>query len=117
MKKLCVKGWKIGLRFDPLIYYEDWKIGYKNLIDLIFENINVDYIHSISFGSLRFPIHIYKKIRLFYPGNKLLSQNLFKNKKVYSINKEIEDEMTTYCINLIKSKTETNLNYFTCSSY
>ena len=55
MKYLANKGWRIGLRFDPLIYCSNWKAQYAELFANIFKEIKEENIHSVSFGSLRFP--------------------------------------------------------------
>jgi spore photoproduct lyase len=55
MKKISDRGWKIGLRFDPLIYSEGWKEKYRELFEKIYSSIDDEKIHSISLGSLRFP--------------------------------------------------------------
>ena len=39
ISELASKGWKIGLRFDPLIHGENWKELYKELLENIYKNI------------------------------------------------------------------------------
>ena len=55
ISELASMGWKIGLRFDPLIHGENWKILYSNLFENVFKNIDRKVIHSITLGPLRFP--------------------------------------------------------------
>ena len=62
MKKLALKGWRIGLRFDPLIHGKDWKKLYKELHLKVFESLPSESIHSISYGPLRFPKAMFKNI-------------------------------------------------------
>ena len=45
MKKLALRGWKLGLRFDPLIHGKGWKNLYTELIEKIFEDIPVEALH------------------------------------------------------------------------
>jgi len=97
IKKLSKIGWKIGLRFDPLIYGKNWKEHYKKLHEDIFNSINLENVHSISYGPLRFPSAMYKKIFNLYPDEKLFAGPFEKNQKVISYKKSIEEEMTQYC--------------------
>lgn len=64
-------GYKIGLHFDPLIYYTGWEKDYKELLDRIFTKINPKNIAWISLGSLRFTSELKTIIRRRFPQNKL----------------------------------------------
>ena len=55
IKQLAGAGWKIGLRFDPLIYTSDWQKLYSSLFSEIMEGLDPSMVHSISYGPLRFP--------------------------------------------------------------
>ena len=62
MTALAAKGWKIGLRFDPLIHGKNWKKSYQELFETVFVSVPLKSIHSVSFGSLRFPKQMFKNI-------------------------------------------------------
>ena len=100
ISELASKGWKIGLRFDPLIHGKNWKELYKELLENIYNNIYLDCLHSVSFGSLRFPKRMFKDIFKLYPNEPLFTSPLSLNNKVISYDFEIEEEMTSYCKNL-----------------
>ncbi len=100
ISELASKGWKIGLRFDPLIYGENWKKLYKELLENIYNNISSDCLHSVSFGTLRFPKRMFKDIYKLYPNEPLFTSPLSLNNKMISYDIEIEEEMTSYCKNL-----------------
>ena len=117
LKQLTSLGWKIGLRFDPLIYNNNWKISYKELIKTILDEINTNYLHSVSFGSLRFPKQIFHTISNMYPGDELFAHNFEKRDNVYSYNDEVEKEMISYCKNLIYKKVKKDVQIFTCTPY
>ena len=94
MKDLADCGWLIGLRFDPLIYTNDWKVQYSELICEIMGQINVSSIHSVSYGLLRFPKKMYKKISNLHNTTGLFAFPLdINNNGVTSYGKEIESEM------------------------
>lgn len=102
MQKLAQQGWKIGLRFDPMIYASDFEFHYRELIRSIFVRIKESSIHSVSIGPLRFPTKMYNKIVELYPEEPLLSQPLFRRGKQVSYPEEIENNMKTYIINSLK---------------
>ena len=97
MKTLSQAGWKLGLRFDPLIHGRDWRILYRDLIKDIFKEIPVHSIHSISFGALRFPKAMFKKIHSLYPDEKLFSGPLSQSDGLVSYRNDIENEMVNFC--------------------
>lgn len=100
IKTLSALGWKIGLRFDPLIFGDSWKDQYQDLHENIFNVINISSIHSISYGPLRFPIAMYKKINSMYQNEKLFVGPFEQNQSEVSYKQEIEEEMTEFCKNL-----------------
>jgi len=100
ISELASKGWMIGLRFDPLIHGENWKELYQELLENIYNNICLDNLHSVSFGSLRFPRRMFKDIFKLYPHEPLFTSPLSHNNKMISYDIEIEEEMTSFCKNL-----------------
>ena len=100
ISQLASRGWKIGLRFDPLIHGKNWKKLYKDLLENIFNNISLDCLHSVTFGSLRFPKRMYKDILMLHPNEPLFASPLSLNNKMISYDIEIDEEMTSYCKNL-----------------
>ena len=100
ISELSSRGWKIGLRFDPLIHGKNWKELYQDLLDNIYQSISIENLHSVSFGSLRFPKRMFKDIFKLYPKEPLFAGPLSLNKKMISYDIEIEEEMTSFCKNL-----------------
>lgn len=76
MAALQEHGWQIGLRFDPLIYTDDFEAYYERLFADVFSVINTDRIHSVSTGLLRFPDKMYQTIASMYPRDPLLAHPL-----------------------------------------
>ena len=97
MKKLASKGWRIGLRFDPLIHGKNWKILYQDLLETVLSSLPLNSIHSVSFGALRFPKKMFKSITKLYPDERLFSGPLSNNGGIVSYDYEIEEEMTSFC--------------------
>ena len=96
LKTLAKNGWPVGLRFDPLIYCAGWENLYSELIQDIFTDINIDKVHSVSHGPLRFPKEMYKKITSLYPDDKLFSFPMETKGGIVSYGKDIEQEMSLF---------------------
>ena len=116
MTKISNLGWKIGLRFDPLIYHLGWKKNYSELIENVLIQINESNLHSVSFGSLRFPKEMFKKIYNLYPNEVLFSRYLTHRNGSISLNSEMEYEMIDFCNSIIKSNNN-KVPVFSCVSY
>ena len=99
MKKLSAMGWKIGLRFDPLIYSDNWKTKYQILFKEIYSEIKEESIHSVSLGSLRFPKTYFNKIFSFHRKEEVFSRLDINGGNLVSYDKDLESEMNTFCKN------------------
>lgn len=74
--KLVEHGWKIGLRFDPLIHFDGSAEIYEQFFEKVFERIPSDSIHSVTLGSFRSPKSVFKKMETLYPEEPLFMGNL-----------------------------------------
>lgn len=50
---LAARGFRIGLRFDPLVFEPDYRELYRELFREVFGRIPADAIHSAGFGAFR----------------------------------------------------------------
>ena len=96
MQKLAEHGWRLGVRLDPLIYHEQFKSLYRQLIDSIFSCLPIDSIHSVSLGPLRFPSKMYQKIVKLYPNEPLLRTGITQRDHMHTYNLELEDAMNSF---------------------
>ena len=96
IKNLARHGWKIGLRFDPLIYYKGWEDQYASLVSDIMKDLIDQNIHSVSFGPLRFPKKMYKKIAGFYPNDQFYAFPLGEKNRTVSYGSDIEMKMRRF---------------------
>ena len=97
LMKLQEKGWEVGLRFDPLIFHEDWRDNYTDLFKQTFSTLDPERIHSISLGAFRLPHSTHKNISRLYPDEPLFFHKLSSYKEGVSYAKEIEEMMRSYC--------------------
>jgi len=55
MKQLQEHGWRVGLRFDPVLYLDGFEAEYGEMFKRVFAELDPDRIHSVSLGSFRLP--------------------------------------------------------------
>ena len=115
MSSLASKGWKIGLRFDPLIHGRNWKVLYKEMLENIYKSVPLESIHSVSFGPLRFPKEMFKDIFKLYPDEPLFSGPLSNKKGMVAYDLKIEKEMASFCKRITKRYIHEN-QIFQCSA-
>ena len=113
MKKLAEKGWKIGLRFDPIIPTCNFSKTYENLFKNIASNIPEKNIHSISFGMMRFPKQMFKKMIKENPNERIISLSFENRNGIYSYNKEMENKLENIISKKLK-KYMKNIPVFNC---
>jgi spore photoproduct lyase len=104
-KKCAFAGFSTAFHFDPIIYYADWKQGYKNTIDMIFDIVPNNSIKWISIGTLRMPATQKTVIENRFPKTDILNEELLLGKDYklrYDDNLRIE--IYKYLTNHIKSK-------------
>lgn len=96
MRRLAEAGWQVGLRFDPLIYADNFQDLYQELVTAAFQDLNLQQVHSISVGPLRFPEKMAQRIIKLYPQDKLLAHPLEKRGQFLSYEEDLENTMTTF---------------------
>ena len=114
LKQLANAGWKIGLRFDPLIYANNFNELYQELFEMVFANLPNSQLHSISLGPLRFPKAMFDRVQKLYPKEKLFAFPMEKRLGSYSYPQEIEENMTI-SIKEMLSKYADQEKFFKCS--
>ena len=102
--RLARAGWPVGLRFDPLIWEENFTTGYECLIDDVFAAVPPDAVHSVSFGPLRFPTAVHQRIRDLYPDEPLLAAGFGPHRRLQSYSESRELEMVDVVNELVTRK-------------
>ncbi|HEY5603068.1 MAG TPA: DUF1848 family protein [Gammaproteobacteria bacterium] len=101
MKKLQQRGWKVGLRFDPLIYADDYRANYQRLFESVFSQIQAGSLHSVSLGVFRLPEPYYRTMQRLYPGEQLFAVKLANSNGMVSYQAEIEKRLVDDCQSLL----------------
>ena len=73
MRQLAERGYRLGLRFDPLLYTKDYQRQYRELFEAIFSQLEVRSLHSVSFGPFRMPRDYFQRMHKLYPEEKLFA--------------------------------------------
>ncbi|MBN2231952.1 MAG: DNA photolyase [Deltaproteobacteria bacterium] len=63
------RGYRIGLHFDPLIWFAGWEEGYTRAVEMIFDYLRPDDIIWISLGAFRFMPPMREVIRDRHPAS------------------------------------------------
>ena len=74
LAKLQRAGWKIALRFEPLVVNATLVTDYQHLFEQVFKVLQRDAIHSVSTGMFRMPVDFFKRIVRLYPDEALFAQ-------------------------------------------
>ncbi|MDH3712372.1 MAG: DNA photolyase [Gammaproteobacteria bacterium] len=97
MLQLAHAGWRIGLRFDPLIYSEGYAVDYGQLFERVFSDLPVSSVHSVSFGAFRLPRDSFKTLVNLYPGEPLLAGPLNTDAAMVGYRDNLETELLEFC--------------------
>ncbi len=61
------RGYRIGLHFDPLLYFTGWEDEYRQTVASIFSHLKGDDIIWISIGAFRFMPQVKEELRANHP--------------------------------------------------
>ena len=97
MRRLAERGWRLGLRFDPLIYSDDFRSRYRTLFDQVFAALGDGDLHSASLGPFRLPSAFFKRLERMYNDESLVAGPFEDHGGMVSYRKDLEAEMVGYC--------------------
>jgi spore photoproduct lyase len=104
-EKCALAGFSTAFHFDPVIYHDDWKQGYKDTIDMVFDVVPNNSIRWISIGSLRIPAIQKTVIENRFPETDILNGELLLGKDFkLRYDDDLRIKIYKYLIKHIKSK-------------
>ena len=112
---LVSAGWRVGLRFDPLIASATFEVDYKELITQLKAVIPAQALHSISVGALRFPTKMLDTMQALYPKDRLLNFPFEANKGVCSYPLTQEQAMKETLLSMLSDWVDSS-KIFTCEA-
>ncbi len=115
LKSLQAHGWKIGLRFDPILKADNFESLYSELFDQVFSHLEIQSIHSVSLGPFRLPKPFFKKMIRLYPESSLLAANMHKRGNMLSYDEQSEQALLSFCETQLLKRIKP-AQYFPCVS-
>ncbi len=97
MRALQCRGWKVGLRFDPLIYHRGYEDSYSRLFEQVFAQLDSGLVHSVSLGVLRMPQDFFRRMHRLYPREKLFAAALEPREGFVAYPDTLEQQMVGFC--------------------
>ncbi len=97
MRQLAERGWRLGLRFDPLIYSAGYRRRYRRLFDQVFAGVDVGSLHSVSLGPFRLPRPFFRRLETMYGDEPLVAGPFEERGGMVSYGREVEEEMVEFC--------------------
>lgn len=98
IQKLSFAGWRIGLRFDPIIATNNFKEVYESCFRKIFKTIAKENIDSISLGTFRLSSAQYKRMHKDRP-NEWLYSTIGPDKSFdrFGYHSNLDSEILSWC--------------------
>lgn len=93
MVKLQQAGWRVGVRFDPVIWHQGWQQNYQNMIEQVFDMLDADKIDSVTLGGFRLPKGYYKTMSKLHSDHWLFAAGLEQQGSMVAYKQSIETEM------------------------
>jgi len=105
LAKLQDAGWRIGLRFDPVVWHKDYLQNYQKMADFVFSQLDASRIDTVTLGSFRLPRGYYKTMHRLYPEHWLFNAGLDEEQGMIVYRREIEvevlDKLQAVCSNFV----------------
>lgn len=112
-EKVQAIGLKLGFHFDPIVYHDNWRQNYQNLINELFKRIDHRNIVWISLGGLRFPPSLKEIILERFPKTSITrAEQIIGIDQKLRYFKPIRLEMFKEIYSLIRSHSENVFIYF-----
>ena len=97
MAKLAERGRLLGLRFDPLLWCENWRELYRGLFEQVFTTLDAASIHSVSLGPFRLPTGFFRRLERLHPEAPLLAGPFETSAGMVSYRRDLERELVGFC--------------------
>jgi len=113
MSRLQDAGWNVGVRIDPLLYHSSFKIIYDRFFKQLFLHLDPGQLHSVSIGSFRVPVGMFRKMEKLHPDTPLFAGPLEKRSSMVRYADDLERELLEHCESRIKDHVPSG-RFFPC---
>ena len=96
-RRLQEAGWPVGLRFDPLLWREDWQEQYGGLFARTFEVLDPQRLHSVSCGPFRLPLDHWQRITRLYPDEPFFQGPMEERDGAVTFRADLAAEVRGFC--------------------
>src|SRR5262249_22212658 len=93
MSRLAERGWRLGLRFDPLVYDASYRERYRNLFAHVFSTVPRPSFTSVSRGPFRLSDSASRTVVRLYPEEPLFAAPVAEEEGRVTYPPEREREM------------------------
>lgn len=93
LQQLQASGWRIGIRFDPVVWHAEYLQNYEAAIQETFSKLNPDAVDSVTLGGFRMPKDFYKKTQEMHPENWMLNIGLEQKQGLVQYRQDIEAQV------------------------
>lgn len=97
LARLGGRGWPLGLRFDPLLWWPGCLEHYDGLFESVLDRLDESWIHSVSLGAFRLPRPFFRRLLAEYPDEPLLAAPLTEHERMVGYRPDLEEELVAYC--------------------
>ncbi len=101
IKLAILRGFRVRLCFDPMLYCSDWRKQYQEMMDMVFSGIAVDKIEDVSVGVFRISQDYLKKMRKQAQDCAIIQYPYENDKGVYHYSNELTNEMISFAVSNI----------------
>lgn len=103
LQSLQAAGWKIGLRFDPLLFADNFESLYSEMFQQVFDSLHMETVHSVSLGVFRLPKGFHKKLVRLYPSAPLLAAPIEQRDGMMTYPQDTENKMRQFCLSQLNN--------------
>ena len=97
MRRLQRQGWRLGLRFDPVLYHPDFRALYGELFLRVFEALDAARLHSVTLGCFRLPGVFFQRMQRLYPEEPLFARYLDVRRDRVGYSSQRRAELLDWC--------------------
>lgn len=96
--QLQKSNWRVGLRFDPVVWHDGFEDNYQRFFEQVFAIVNVDKIDSITLGSVRLPKDFHKTMSKLHPEHWLFKAGMeLGHDNMVGYSQTISEQLLDYC--------------------